>query len=73
VTQSVRSNNKEKRKAHRKSLRKAELIAGLKAKRTLEKWIKDWYESRPDYPVTNQKRKPLTWSQIRKFIKNKNR
>lgn len=66
-----------KRKARRKALAKAELIKGLKAKKTIDKWIKDWYESRPDYPTTvhGQKLKKLSWvKEFRKLLKtNKNK
>jgi len=62
-----------KLKARRKALAKAELIRGLKAKNTIEKWIKDWYESRPDYPTTKegQKRKRMSWVKaFRKMFKS---
>jgi hypothetical protein len=56
-------------KAHRKALANAEQAAQRKKKKTIQKWLTDWYEGRQDYPVTKTKRKKLTWSQWKKLLK----
>lgn len=70
----IKNPNKAKHKARRKALAKAELIKGLKAKKTIEAWVKEWYESRPDYPtsVIGEKRKKLSWvKEFRRLLKAK--
>jgi hypothetical protein len=59
--------SKAKNKAHRKAIREAEARAYLKRKKAIEKWRKEWFEGRSDYPVTSSTKK-LTWNQIKKLI-----
>lgn len=58
-----------KRKKHRKAIAEAELKATRKRKKTIEKWLKEYYEGkREDYPTTKQKLKKLSWKKLTKTL-----
>lgn len=62
--------SKQQRKAERKNQAKFEQVSYRAKKLALEKWNKEYYESRAEYPVTaTKKKKSLTWTQIKRFIK----
>jgi hypothetical protein len=63
---------KARRKSLRKAIRQAEFIAVDKKVKAKQKWIKEYYESRGDYPP-NKKTKRLTKEQFRKFFKRKSK
>jgi len=57
-----------KHKAHRKATREAEDRAALKKKKTIDRWLEEWYQSRSDYPTT-KKKKFWTKERYRQFLK----